>query len=156
MLFSITHKLRLIWTNQSHVAKKCNDGFKSNTHLTPVGTNSVIRSWLLIFLFLPVFCLVSPQQEEGRVQEETKPRFFRLFPRKKNPKLLMVYPYTVDASPSFLSLRDVFFETGKILSFCRSQLLKDRNQSKSKSTSTGNPLTSCPHGALPQVLIQVY
>lgn len=83
------------------------------------------------FLIFASFCLVSPEQEEGRVQEETKPRStvastMCAFPvvSPVNPQSFWMIKLTFRWCVSFFSLRDVFFETRKLLSFCRVQWLK--------------------------------
>ena len=80
------------------------------------------------FLIFASFCLVSPEQEEGRVQEETKPRStvastMCAFPvvSPVNPQSFWMIKLTFRWCVSFFSLRDVFFETRKLLSFCRVQ-----------------------------------
>ena len=107
MLFSITNKLGLISNNQSHVAKDDRKASKATLIWLQFLHIFTLSSSFLIFAS---FCLVSPQQEEGRVQEETKPRstvastmcaFPSCFPGKP-PKLLddQNLPF-VDVSPFF-------------------------------------------------------
>lgn len=116
------------------------------------------------FLIFASFCLVSPEQEEGRVQEETKPRStvastMCAFPvvSPVNPQSFWMIKLTFRWCVSFFSLRDVFFETRKLLSFCRVQWLKAHFQpswypapSRSNMLTLIKPPQSKPSSWYPQ------